>query len=170
VTSLRDLPAEFKLAGGAALALIVTLLLPWYEKNYLAPGEGRLRTETFRALSPVEAALLLVAAGVVYLVWARAERKAFHLPGGDGTVIAAAGGWSLLLIVYRMFDQPDVAGDVASVGLQWGIFAAFLAAGGLVLAGARVRAVDRPEPPNPAEAPTEAMSREPAPPPQDRLF
>lgn len=171
---LRALPSELKLAAGAAIALIVTLVLPWYEKNYVA-GDGRLRTEGFRALSPVEAALLLVACGVLFLVWARAQRKGFHLPGGDGTVIAAGGAWCELLIVYRMFDQPDVTGLGASVGLQWGIFVAALAAGALVLAGARVRAVDRPEPPNPAEAPTERMrpsdpTREPVAPPRDRLF
>lgn len=175
---LRALPAELKLAAGAAIALIVTLVLPWYEKNYVA-GDGRLRTEGFRALSPVEAALLLVACGVLFLVWARAQRKGFHLPGGDGAVIAAGGGWCVLLVVYRMFDQPDVTGLGASVGLQWGIFCAALAAGALVLAGARIRAVDRPEPPNPAEAPTEPVRREeplrppvrePVAPPKDRLF
>jgi hypothetical protein len=38
----------------------------------------------------------------------------------------------------------------ATVGIQWGIFVALLAAGALFAAGARVRAVHRPEPPNPA--------------------
>lgn len=178
--ALRGLGAELKLAGGAAIALALTLLLPWYEVTYFI--QGGVRTETQHPLSPVEAALLLVAGGVLYLVWARAGRKAFHLPGGDGTVIAAAGGWAVLLVVYRMFDQPDVSGGNASVGLQWGIFVAALAAGALVLAGARVRQIDRPEPPNPtaSEAPTRAMAaerepdrdREPEPfvPPQDRLF
>jgi len=187
--ALRELGAELKLAAGAAVALALTLLLPWYEVTYSI--QGGVRTETQHPLSPVEAALLLVSGGVLYLVWARSERKAFHLPGGDGTVVAAAGGWALLLVVYRMFDQPDVSGGNTSVGLQWGIFVAALAAGALVLAGARVRQIDRPEPPNPAaaEAPTRRMAREDGPesrvgarvaerepedkpfvPPQDRLF
>ena len=38
----------------------------------------------------------------------------------------------------------------ATVGIQWGMFAALLAAGLLAAAGARVRAAHRPEPPNPA--------------------
>ena len=63
-----------------------------------------------------------------------------------------------------LFDKPDAEGGAATVGLQWGIFAALLAAGALVAAGARVRAVNRPEPPNPA-------ADQPAPgPQQDRLF
>ena len=98
----------------------------------------------------VEAAILLVAAGVLYLVWARSQNKGFHLPGGDGTVILAAGGWTLALLVWRLFDKPDVADRAATVGIQWGMFAALLAAGLLTAAGARVRAAHRPEPPNPA--------------------
>jgi hypothetical protein len=98
----------------------------------------------------VEAAVLLVAGGVLYLVYARYRRKAFHLPGGDGTIIAAAGGWALLLLVWRLFDKPNVDDPGATVGIAWGIFAALVAAGALLAAGLRLRAAHRPEPPNPA--------------------
>ncbi len=37
------------------------------------------------AFSFVEAAVLLVAAGVLLLLFVRAEGQAFHVPGGDGT-------------------------------------------------------------------------------------
>jgi hypothetical protein len=79
----------------------------------------------------------------------RSRRKAFHLPGGDGVAIMAGGGWAALLLVWRLFDQPDVQGAGATVGIQWGIFGALLAAGALIAAGARVRAAHAPEPPNP---------------------
>jgi hypothetical protein len=36
------------------------------------------------------------------------------------------------------------------MGIQWGIFGAMVAAGALVAAGLRVKAIDAPEPPNPA--------------------
>jgi hypothetical protein len=90
-----------------------------------------------------------VAFAVLFLVWARSQRKAFHLPGGDGVAITLAGGWALLLLVWRLFDKPDIPGIGVTVGIQWGIFGALLAAGWLVFAGARVRAAHRPEPPNP---------------------
>ncbi len=96
----------------------------------------------------VEAAVLLVAAGVLYLIWARSQRKAFHLPGGDGTVIMAAGGWALLLLVWRLFDKPDVDDPGATVGIQWGMFAALLAAGA---ADRRGRPGARRAPPGAAE-------------------
>ena len=62
----------------------------------------------------------------------------------------AAGGWAFLLLVWRLFDKPDVDDPGATVGIGWGIFVALLAAGALTAAGARVRAAHRPEPPNPA--------------------
>jgi hypothetical protein len=151
MSAVRRLAPEMQLAAAAAAALAFTLVLPWYQKSFFAGTVAV--TDSLSALqvfSFVEAAVLLVALGVLYLVWARAQRRGFHLPGGDGTVIMAAGGWALLLLVWRLFDKPDVSDRAATVGIQWGMFAAMLAAGTLVAAGARVRAAHRPEPPNPA--------------------
>ena len=47
-----------------------------------------------------------MALGVLALLRARALGKRFHLPFGDGTVIAAAGIWAAVLIVVRLFDRP----------------------------------------------------------------
>ncbi len=151
IPAFRALPQELQQAAGAAAALVLTMLLPWYEKSYFdARGAQSANLSAFGVFSFVEASILLVAAGVLYLIWARSRRKAFHLPGGDGVVIMAAGGWALLLLVWRLFDKPDVSDRAATVGIQWGMFAALLAAGVLMAAGARVRAAHRPEPPNPA--------------------
>jgi len=152
--ALRGLAPELRLAAAAAAALGFTLILPWYEKSFFATtGRGTVAVtdslSAFQVFSFVEAAVLLVAAGVLYLIWARSQRKAFHLPGGDGTVIMAAGAWALLLLIWRLFDKPDVDDPGATVGIQWGMFAALLAAGLLTAAGVRVRAAHRPEPPNP---------------------
>jgi hypothetical protein len=146
IPAFRALPAEMQQAAGVAAALALTLFLPWYSAVFR--GEDRsFNRSAFGEFSFVEAAVLLVAAGVLYLVWARSQHKAFHLPGGDGTVIMAAGAWAALLIVWRLFDTPE--SDSAEFGLQWGIFVALAAAGALAVAGARVRAAHRPEPPNP---------------------
>jgi hypothetical protein len=152
--SLRELPPEQRLAGIAAAALAASLLLPWYQKSFVPPG----RTEyvqdnmsAFGVFTFVEAAVLLVAAGVLFLIWARAQRKGFHLPGGDGFVISLAGGWAMLLLIWRVFDRPGEDSPSTEVGIQWGFFFAMAAAAALIAAGARVRAAHRPEPPNPAE-------------------
>jgi hypothetical protein len=153
--SLRGVSPELRQAGAAAAVLAFTLVLPWYEKSFFVL-DGRTPVSATDSLSAlqvftfVEAAVLLVAAGVLFLVWARAQQRGFHLPGGDGTVIMGAGAWALLLLVWRLFDKPDVDDPGATVGIEWGMFAALAASGALLAAGARVRAAHRPEPPNPA--------------------
>jgi hypothetical protein len=149
----RALPSELRLAAVAAGALAVSLILPWYQKSYVPEGTREFtqsNVSAFGVFTFVEAAVLLVAVAVLFLVWARSQKKGFHLPGGDGVAITIAGGWAVLLLVWRLFDKPSIKGDAVTVGIQWGIFGALLAAGALIAAGARVRAAHRPEPPNPA--------------------
>jgi hypothetical protein len=147
----QSLPSEMRLTAVAALALAVSVILPWYQKSYF---EGQkvvqANVSALGVFTFIEAAVLLVALAVLFLVWARSQRKGFHLPGGDGVAITLAGGWAVLLLVWRLFDKPDIKGIGVTVGIQWGIFGALLAAGALIAAGARVRAAHRPEPPNPA--------------------
>jgi hypothetical protein len=153
LSRLRELPPELRNAGIAAAAMVVTLVLPWYQQSYVPEGSREFvqrNVSAFGAFSFVEAAVMLVAAGVLFLVWARSEKKGFHLPGGDGTAIAMAGGWAVLLIVWRLFDEPDATSESTDYSLQWGIFAALAAAAALLAMGLRVRAAHRPEPPNPA--------------------
>ncbi len=130
------------------------MFLPWYGKSVTETVKNSLQAagydlSAFGAFSFVEAAVLLVASAVLALVFARAERRAFHLPGGDGLVILAAGVWVSVLIFYRMLDKPGTTGNdrlTTTVGLQWGIFFALAASISLAYAGARVRAAHRPEP------------------------
>lgn len=144
------------MAAGAAAALALSLFLPWYSKSFFAMVGGQSRAASdslsaFGVFSFVEAAVLLVAGGVLYLIYARAQRRGFHLPGGDGVVVFAAGVWAVLLLIWRLFDKPDVDDPGVTVGIAWGFLFAFVAAGALAAAGARLKAAHVPEPPNPAE-------------------
>ena len=151
MSRFSGLSKELQLAAVAAIALALSLLLPWYQKSYFQGGQVvQANVSALGVFSFVEAAVLLVALAVLFLVWARAQQKAFHLPGGDGVAITLAGAWAVLLLVWRLFDKPDIQGAGATIGIQWGIFGALLAAGFLIVAGARVRAAHAPEPPNPA--------------------
>jgi len=146
---LRSIPPELGTAALAAAALAASLILPWYQKSFVPEGARTFVQDNITALedfSFVEAAILLVAGAVVYLVWARSAGKRFALPGGDGVAISLAGAWAVLLLVWRLFDQPGDDGPATTVGIQWGIFGALLAAATLVTAGARLRATHRPEP------------------------
>jgi hypothetical protein len=164
----RALSSEQRLAAVAALALLLSMLLPWYQETGNAIVNGKLvriddAKSAFGVYSFIEAAVFVVVVGVIALLWARAEGKAFHLPGGDGTVIMAAGLWVMFLIFYRQLDKPNGRKEgliQTSVGVQWGIFIAFLLGALLAYAGYRIRASQAPEPVG-DDAPPEA---EPAPP------
>src|SRR4051812_20207443 len=77
-----SLPGERRLASLAAVGLVVTLFLPWYQETVIASGGSALRSASasltgWGAFSFVEAAVLLVAAGVLGLLFVRAEGAAF---------------------------------------------------------------------------------------------
>jgi hypothetical protein len=124
IRAARLLNFEQRVAGAAALLLIVS---------------------TFGPFSFVEAGEILIAIGVLALLLSRAEGKRFHLPFGDGTVIAAAGIWAGALIVARLFDRP--------LGQN---LLALACAAILFLAGARERAKRPPDdlPPEHGDEPT----------------
>ncbi len=139
---------EQRLAALASFALLVTMFFPWYGLQSLNVKTKAIYSHNISAfgdVSFVEAAIFLVAVAVVAMLLARAEGRDFHLPGGDGTIVLIAGSWAGLLIFYRVFSRP--AGDGYPVGIEWGFFLAFVAAGCLAFAGLRMRASERPEPP-----------------------
>ncbi len=158
----ETLYGEQKLAIAAAVGLLISMLLPWYQQDGFVARPGQAPTElsdsfnAFQSWGFVEASVLLVALGVIALCAARADRRAFHLPGGDGIVLMAAGAWVMFLIFYRQLDRPSgndsgVLRPIGSpswgeVGVDWGIFVAFLLGAMIVFAGWRMRAHHRPEP------------------------
>ncbi len=158
----RELPPERRLAAGAAVLLFLTLFLPWYQETVIASGTpSKLQAASasltgWGAFSFVEAAVLLVAVSVLTLLFVRAEGQAFHVPGGDGGVITAAGIWTCALIVWRMFDKEGTTGHgqyATTAGIEWGIFIALGVAGLLAYAGTRIKLAHEPEPPLPGETP-----------------
>lgn len=139
--------AERMAAMGAA-GLVATMVLPWYSLTGQVVRPERPATAARSALFTagwVELAIVLVAGAVLLLLYMRAERRPFHLPGGDGTVILGAGLWIGLLLAWRLFDRPAFTGF--AVTLAWGFFVACAATAFLIVAGLRVRGAGTPEPP-----------------------
>ena len=156
----RALPPDRQLAATAAIGLWLTLFLPWYQETGFASGKKLQTTAVsltgWHAFSWVEAAVLLVAVSVLALLFLRAEGRAFHLPGGDGFIVMAAGSWTCLLVIWRIFDKQGTTSNGqfgTTFGIKWGIFTALGAAALLTYAGARMRAAHLPEPLLPGEGP-----------------
>jgi len=173
VAAWRALAREQRLVVVAAGVLLATMALPWYSRSVDAVVGGKLETATSAKLaitvfSFVEAAIFLVAVGVTALVLARGDKRAFHLPGGDGTIVSAAGAWATFLIFYRFVDKPGGSGSgqlQVEYGLSWGIFFGLLAALALVAAGLRLGAAQVAEPALPGDlAPDGGPVRTPVPP------
>jgi len=153
IRSWRALAREQRVCAIAAIALWLTMFLPWYSETpagAIRKGETIVSSSltAWGAFSWVEAAVLLVSVGVLALLFARGERRAFHLPGGDGFVIMAAGAWIALLVIYRMFDKSSerTTGLVITPGNDWGIFLALAAAIWLAYSGLQMRRAHRAEP------------------------
>lgn len=153
---------ERQIALVSALGLFVSMFLPWYSKTVVEGTKAAQTSQSaFSAFSFVELAVLLVSAGVLAMLFSRAEGREFRLPGGDGTIVMIAGGWAALLIFYRMLDKPTLQGTqkiTATVGVEWGIFIALLLALGLLVAGRRIRAAEHLQPPPARRRPRTARS------------
>jgi hypothetical protein len=100
-----------------------------FEQRLAGIGALLLLVSTFGPFSWVEAAEIVVALGVLALLYARSQGQRFHLPFGDGVVVAVSGIWAGLLTVIRLFERP--------LGQN---MLALICAGILVLAGLREHA------------------------------
>ena len=146
------------------------MLLPWYSKtstfvehNAANPRSSSL--SAFQAFSFVEAAVLLVSAGVLAMLFARAEGRDFKLPGRrrhDRDGRRRLGGAADLLP--RCSTSPGCRQPALhpTVGVEWGIFIALLVALGLL--PTRARACARPNAPR--ERPSVAAARRRGPTPR----
>jgi hypothetical protein len=86
------------------------------EQRGAAAGALLLILSAFGSFSFIEAGLVLLGAGVLALLMARAEGMRFHLPFGDGSVIAGAGIWAGALIVAGLIDRGVSQNVFATAG------------------------------------------------------
>lgn len=157
----RQLGPEQRLAAVAAAALLLTMFLPWYQQHAVdRAGLVNQDLDAFAVFSFFEATILLVALGVLWLLFVRAEGRVALLPDGDATIVLWGGAWAALVLLFRLFDKPGVESHriAADVGVQWGLFFALGAAGLLTYAGMRMRTT-RPLPPLIASARARAADR-----------
>jgi len=145
---MRRLRAGEWLAAVGAVALLVSLLLPWYAVD-TATLNG------FESFSVIDVLLVLLVLLALALVVLQATRDSPAGPVGAAVLTATFGILCALLVLYRLINQPG-SNELVEVrpGAWLGLAAtvAIAAGGWLALANERVRGV--PPGPEPEERPT----------------
>jgi hypothetical protein len=98
---MRRLRAGEWLAAAGAVALLVALLLPWYG--------ARARSETltgFESFSVIDVLLVALAALAFALVALQGTRDTPAAPVGAAVLTATFGILGVLLVLYRLLNQP----------------------------------------------------------------
>ncbi|MEX1140918.1 MAG: hypothetical protein WD399_03640 [Thermoleophilaceae bacterium] len=132
------------IAAASAIALFIFMFLPWYGVDSVGGvGVGGFGADlsAWEAFSFIDILLLAVVAVVVGLVVAQAADATPELPQPAATIIAAAGGVAVLLILFRLIFAPGVdAGAIdvdVDLGRKIGLFLGLLAAAGIAYGGWR---------------------------------
>lgn len=145
---LRRLRAGEWIAAAGGSALIVSLLLPWYE--------GPTETLTgYQALSVIDILLTLIALLGIALAILQVTQDTPAKPVAAGILTVVFGALGVLLVLFRLIDSPSDGLDVRA-GAWLGLVAAIaLTAGGWrSLAAEYVRGL--PPDPEPELRPTPA--------------
>jgi drug/metabolite transporter (DMT)-like permease len=124
------------LAAAAAVALLVSLALPWY---------GDLTG--FEALSVIDVLLALAALLGLALAFLQATRESPAAPLAAAVLTVVAGLLGTLLVLFRLLDAPDDFETTYGVWLALAAILALTAGGWLSMANEHVRGLPPgPEP------------------------
>jgi hypothetical protein len=129
-------PSE-RLASIGAVAVYLSLLLPWYR----SPVESDLVQTGSGAFNFASAALLLTMGAVLFLAVEVGAGYRPPRPLSIGTLMMLGGVWSSMICVYLMVETPafHVGGVNGDYAVAYGLFIAFGGAIATVVAGARRR-------------------------------
>jgi hypothetical protein len=134
-----------KIAGASAILLFIFMFFDWYTVDVSVTisgvtGTGSEGGSAWEAFSLIDLFLMLTAIVTVAAVAIRLTDAAVEPPVSMSAIVAVLGGLSVLLILYRMINTPDVGslpGASVDVNLAIGIFLGLLAAAGITYGGYR---------------------------------
>jgi len=129
VRAFRALTRDERWSALAALALWITMFLPWYSEHAVS-GKSLSGTSlsAWSAFGLVQVVILLLSLGTLAALFLRGERRALGGALGEShALVAATGSASAVVVLWGMFDRPGGA-LVAASGIEWGIAIALLAA------------------------------------------
>jgi hypothetical protein len=138
---LRGLRGNERPAVGGVIAIVVSLLLPWYG----VPFAGGLVKTGFGAFGFAEGAILLTCAAVVFLALQVGGGYVPPRPLREWGLFVTAGVWICLILAFRMVYRPKLSFDLQAVSvdatyeLRYGVFVALAGALTIVATGIRAR-------------------------------
>jgi hypothetical protein len=136
--AVRGMGPSERLASLGALAVYLSLLLPWYtspiEANLVQTGVGDFNFAI--------AALLATMAAVLFLAVEVGDGYRPPRPLSIGTLLILAGAWGTAIVVFEILDRPnfDFGGVHDSYDITYGIFVALAGTAAVIVAGVRRRA------------------------------
>jgi len=117
-----------KAASGGAIALFISLFLPWFGINTgsavvdnMLEAYGALSINAFKAFDFVDVALVLIAVAVVGVLVLIASDK---LDDSLRQPLESVGGVATVIVVWNLFDS----GKLDAIGIKYGGYLAFLGA------------------------------------------
>jgi len=127
--AFRALTGEQRWSGFAALALWITLFLPWYSETVrVSKGVAGTSLSAWSAFGLVQVLVLAISLGTLALLFVRGERRALGAHSADtALLVLVLGGVAAVAVLWGIFDRPGGGVAVAS-GIEWGIVIALLAA------------------------------------------
>jgi hypothetical protein len=136
---LRRLRADERLALVGVVIVIGSLVLPWFG----VPLEGDLVQTGFGGFGWAEAALVLSVTAVLLMLIRVGAGWVPPRPLRKWGLLATAGAWGIVIVVFRMIDRPSFDLEIIDVhqryGLRYGIFVALAGAAVILLSGVRLR-------------------------------
>jgi hypothetical protein len=128
------------IAGASAVALFIFMFFPWYGASASVGAISASSNATaWEALSFIDILLFLVVVIAIGLTVARAMGSMpAGLPAPPGLIVAAAGAFAVLLILFRLISTPgpdSTFGVEVDISRKIGIFLGLIAAGGITFGG-----------------------------------
>ncbi|MFN2612770.1 MAG: hypothetical protein ABR536_05320 [Solirubrobacterales bacterium] len=136
--AVRGMGPSERLASIGALAVFLSMLLPWYR----SPIEADLVQTGAGAFNFALAALLLTMAAVLFLAVEVGAGYRPPRPLSIGTLLIGAGVWGGLIAVFEMLDRPQFhfGGVNDDYDIAYGTFVAVAGTVVITVAGIRRRA------------------------------
>jgi hypothetical protein len=119
-----------QIAAGSAIALLACMFLSWFNFGYDASNAW----ESLHYIGPLLAIAIAATLGIAFAK--ASSRSTGDIP--DGMVIFILGGFSALLVLYRLIDPisaPTFEGGSTSASIEAGAFLGLFAAAGIAAGG-----------------------------------